>query len=272
VTKRPRLFVTVEGYAVEGGFDQTGAPSTCYLPTISLGRHEGAGSSDNLWRDYEQVLNFVPELGFDGVRVTLEWARIEPQQGRINEQALDRYGEVLRHARSLGLGVTVALIDAVWPAWLGLEAWLLPWVKPHVVEHAKRVASTFAGEVNGLVAFTQPDELVARGFLNGTAPPWRRGANEEAQFASKEIDELTASLQEDPMVGPLVVSSSTSFSLHDGPEELSSLRATADVDELYVRSLLRGSGPTRTESGLLVRRSDQWHVGASPEMLNALRS
>ena len=102
MTGRARLFVTLEGYAVEGGFDQVGAPATCYSPTIALGRHAGPGAADDLWRHYEKVLDFVPGLGFDGIRLSVEWARIEPRADEVDTAALSRYLEVVRHARSLG--------------------------------------------------------------------------------------------------------------------------------------------------------------------------
>jgi hypothetical protein len=41
-------------------------------------------------------------------------------------------------------------------------------------------------------------------------------------------------------------------------------------DELYVRSLVRGHGPSAS-AGLLVRRSDGWRVEATPELLEVLR-
>ena len=59
----------------------------------------------------------------------------------VDEQALERYAQVATYAASLGLGVTGVVVDAAWPAWLGLEAWLLPWVVPHVIAQARRVVS-----------------------------------------------------------------------------------------------------------------------------------
>ncbi len=77
--------MTLEGYAVEGGFDGPGEPATCYSPTIALKRQVGPGGADDLWREYETVLDFVPEMGFDGVRLTIEWARIEPRAGEVDD-------------------------------------------------------------------------------------------------------------------------------------------------------------------------------------------
>ena len=167
-----------------------GRPRATHRPSRS-GARCGPGAADDLWREYETVLDFVPEMGFDGVRLTLEWARIEPRAGEVDDAALARYREVVRHARSIGLGVTIALVDAVWPAWLGQEAWLLPWVVPHVLAHARRVVEYFGDDITGVLVFAQPEELVTMGFLKASAPPWRRSALSSAGFAHAQIEHIT---------------------------------------------------------------------------------
>jgi beta-glucosidase/6-phospho-beta-glucosidase/beta-galactosidase len=261
----------LEGYAVEGGFDQPGGPMTCYAPTIALGRHARPGATDDLWRNYERVLDFVPGLGFDGIRLTIEWARVEPRAGVVDRRALERYGEVLRYARSLDLEVTLALVDAVWPSWLGQEAWLLPWVVPHVLGHARRIVTTFENALTGVVAFSQPRELVTSGYLHASAPPWRRGAQKDANFAHAQIDALVSALEADEVVGPRLVKSCAVMNLDVAPEDLVRARDTLGVDELYLRSLLAGSGPTGVAQGLLVQHGNEWRVGAPEDLLSALR-
>jgi beta-glucosidase/6-phospho-beta-glucosidase/beta-galactosidase len=271
MTSPARLFVTLEGYAVEGGFDQVGEPATCYSPTIALGRRAGPGTADDLWHHYENVLDFVPGLGFDGIRLSVEWTRIEPRADEIDTAALSRYLEVVRYARSLGLDVTVALIDAVWPAWLGQEAWLLPWAAPYVLAHGRRVVEYFGDHITGLLAFAQPNELVARGYLSASAPPWRRSALSDASFAHAQIGRIMDELREDDVVGAKLVTSSAVMTLDGAPEDLVAARSTFAGSEIYVRSLVRGTGPTSVSAGLLVQRANQWRVSASEELLSALR-
>jgi beta-glucosidase/6-phospho-beta-glucosidase/beta-galactosidase len=271
VSERARVFVTLEGYAVEGGFDGPGGLATCYSPTIALKRQTGPGVADDLWRDYETVLDFVPEMGFDGVRLTLEWARIEPRANEVDDAALERYREVVRHARSIGLGVTIALVDAVWPAWLGQEAWLLPWVVPYATSHARRVVEYLDDQITGVLVFTQPQELVTMGYLKASAPPWRRSALSSAGFAHAQIEHITELLRHDDVVGPRIVASSGVATLDLAPEDLAQARETMDVAEIYVRSLLRGSGPTAVSAGLLVQHAGQWRVNAPAELLRVLR-
>jgi beta-glucosidase/6-phospho-beta-glucosidase/beta-galactosidase len=271
VTTDARLFVTLEGYAVEGGFDRVGEPATCYSPTIALGRHAGPGAADDLWRHYETVLDFVPGLGFDGVRLSVEWARVEPRADEVDEAALARYLEVVRHARSLGLDVTVALVDAVWPAWLGQEAWLLPWVAPYVVKHARRVTEFFGDNATGLLVFAQPEELVTRGYLNASAPPWRRSALTDAVFAHAQIERITESLRADELVGTKFIEPSAVTSVDIASDDVLTARQSFTGSEIYVRSLLSGTGPTRVSEGLLVQRGEVWRVHAPEELLAALR-
>lgn len=271
MTSHSRLLVTLEGYAVEGGFDRVGEPMTCYSPTIALGRHLGPGNADDLWRDYESVIDLVPGLGFDGVRITLEWARIEPRQGVIDEGAIARYREVLGHARELGLGVTMLLVDHVWPSWLGLEAWILPWTVPHVVNHARTMVEAFGDLVTGVLPFSQPREIVTLGFVTGKAPPWRESAVNDASYAHAQIERITSLLREDEHVGPRLVATSAVTTLEVAPENLAEARRSLGVDEIYVRSLLRGSGPTSLSEGLLVQHGGTWRVNASDELLDAFR-
>lgn len=264
------MFVTLEGYAVEGGFDGPGQPATCYSPTIALQRHSGPGAADDLWHQYETVLDFVPEMGFDGLRLTLEWTRIEPRAHEVDDAALARYRQVVGHARSIGLGVTIALVDAVWPAWLGQEAWLLPWVVPYATDHARRVVEYLGDEITGVLVFTQPQELVTMGYLKASAPPWRRSALSSAGFAHAQIEHITDLLRDDDVVGPLIVTSSAVATLDLAPEDLKKARETMDVAEIYVRSLLRGSGPTAVSEGLLAQHAGHWRVNAPEELLRVL--
>ena len=268
---RARPLVTLEGYAVEGGFDRPFEPATCFSPTIALGRHAGPGDAEALWGDYERALDLVVEMGLAGVRLGVEWARIEPRRGRLDGSALERYGQVVRYARGLGLEIDVVLVDAAWPSWLGLEAWLLPWVVPHVLEHARRLV-THLPEITGLVAFADRTRLVNGGYLLDTAPPWRAGASEDAAFARTQIGVIDDALARDPLVGPLLVTSSSTFSLDTTPARVSAWRdATGSVTRLYVRSLMAGRGPSASARGLIERGANGLHVTASNELLEALR-
>jgi beta-glucosidase/6-phospho-beta-glucosidase/beta-galactosidase len=272
VSNQPRLLATLEGYAVEGGFDRAHEPCTCYVPTIALGRHEGPGDAFALWHDYEKVIELSTTLGLDGLRITMEWARIEPRRGVVDIAALDRYLEVARYARGLGLHVTAALVDAAWPSWLGQEAWLLPWVVPYALDHARRVVTSMGDAIDRVVVFTSPDDLVANGYLNEAAPPWRRGASDDAASARIQIDEIVRLLGADESVGPKMVGATATISLDISRDECLAARAAAkECEEIYVRTLVRGYGPSAGAPGLLERKDNGWSTSKLANKLEVLR-
>lgn len=268
MSKRPRVLVTLEGYSVEGGLDGAYLPATCYSPTIALGRHRGPGDAEMLWRDYERVLDLVPALGLDGVRLSLEWARLEPRRDVYDDEALARYRRAIEHARSLDLAVTVVLVDAAWPSWLGLEAWLLPWVVERVLAHARRVVAALGDVMGGLVVFSDPEALVTRGYLEAGAPPWRRGQRDDARSVAAQLARIVALVREDPALSSHLVAKTATLSLDARHDALARDFLASDADEVYVRSLLRGAGPTSAPRGLLVRRDDQWVLGPQAELLS----
>jgi len=267
VTSRPFVLATLEGYGVEGGYDRPGEPATCFSPTIALGRHPGPGEADGLWRNYERVLDVAATIGVDGVRIGLEWARIEPHQDEVDARALARYGEILRYGASLGLRVTGCVFGAAWPAWLGLEAWLLPWVAPRAVSHARRLVEAVGGDLDGLMLFADSDALVRGGYLEGSAPPWRHRARADAQSASEQIRAVSEELQRDAVVGPLVVARTSTF---DVDEVTLDEARREDVDEVYLRALVKGKGPTAAPNGLVVRHDGQWGLAPSQVVRDVL--
>lgn len=275
VSKRPRPLVTLEGYSVEGGFDRAYEPQTCFSATIALGRHVGPADAASLWRDYEGVLDTVAELGLCGVRLSLEWARVEPRRGELDEAALSRYGEVIAYALALGLELDVTLVDAAWPSWLGLEAWLLPWVEPHVRAHARRVAQLLGelagGDAVGIVVFAERRRLVEAGYLEASAPPWRRGAQVDAAFARAQLERIDATLRDDALVGPRLVGRSSTLGLDVSGARVRAWREHAGHARLYARTVLAGYGPSASTHGLIERAPEGWRVVAERELLEALR-
>ncbi len=254
------MLATLDGYAVEGGLDRPGEPATCWRPTIALGRHAGPGEARDLWTHYETVIDVAAAMGLDGIRLDLEWARIEPRRGAIDETALARYRAVIGHARSSGLDVTGVLVDAAWPAWLGLEAWLLPWVEPRLVAHARVIAGELRDLLTGLVIFADPEGIVARGFVEGTAPPWRHGASADAAFAAAQVSRIEAALRADDLAGPLVVGATRTISLERPAVEVAAALATPALEEVYLRSLVRGAGPTAAPIGLVTCDQGEWRA------------
>ncbi len=248
----PPLLATLDGYAVEGGFDVPGGIATCYSPAIGLGRLEGPGAAADLWRDYELAITQVPVLGLDGIRLTVEWTRVEPRADVVDGAAWERYRDVIRFAKSLNLYVSVVIVDSVWPAWLGAEAWLMPWVRTAFSKHLDRFAEYLGGEVDSIVPFTHGPDLVESGYLRGTIPPWRKRERADAADARLSVATMSESVSSHAVLGPLVCANGREIPAQL-PESawLAVVGEAQRASEVYVKSLVRGVGPTSSTSGLV---------------------
>ena len=65
-------------------------------------RNEKSGRACNRYNRFAEDFDLCRALGHNAHRFSLEWARIEPQEGRIDEQAVAHYGSVLDALMSRG--------------------------------------------------------------------------------------------------------------------------------------------------------------------------
>lgn len=272
VTPRPRRLVTLDGYSVEGGFDGPGLPTTVFAAAVHLGQVAAPTPAVPLFQHFAEVLPFVQELGLDGISLTLEWARLEPRADDIDEAAYAVYADALRAAAAQGLFRSALLVRDAWPAWLGPEAWLMPWTRERVVRHAERVAERLGDLVDNLVVVADPEGLAHGGYVAGTRPPWRRRANEDARAAATSIaaivDDVAAlpawrgrvctSFREIPVVSP-------------GTALSTALNSVKGVEQIHISSLVAGTGVAAGSRGLVVARGDGWYVDVSDDVRDALR-
>ena len=77
------------GYQIEGGGDNTDWSRFETKPdTIAA---EPCGDACDSWNRYEEDLEIIESLGLNSFRLSLEWAKIEPQQGVISKEAAVSY-------------------------------------------------------------------------------------------------------------------------------------------------------------------------------------
>ena len=264
MTSRPLLFGVIDGYASEGGFDVAGGIATCYAPAVGLGRVASPGNGDDLWSNYAAIFRAAQEIGLDGVSLTVEWARVAPRYDTVDHAAWGRYREMLSSARETGLEVSVTVIGEVWPAWLGQEAWLLPWVEDEFAAHVERLMNTLGDLVSSVRLFSR--DLATDGFLYGVIPPWRTRAREDARDAAAAIARMSEQAASRSDVASKL--RRTKDVLAQLPESVWStvLARQEEFDEIHIATLLPGDGPTALGASLL-RRGEGGYVGQLPTTL-----
>lgn len=104
--------------------------------------------------------------------LTVDWARIEPQDGVIDHAALQHYRDEIRICRAHGMEPMVTLLQYALPTWLAARGGVLA---PDAVDRFAKFARLCAEELGDGVTWwntmNEPNSLAAAGYLVGVWPP-----------------------------------------------------------------------------------------------------
>jgi beta-glucosidase len=76
-----------------------------------------SGDADDVYNRFEQDIAMAASFGFNAHRLSIEWSRIEPEQGQISLAGLDYYRRVLETCRKHGLAPVVTYNHYTTPRW-----------------------------------------------------------------------------------------------------------------------------------------------------------
>ncbi len=79
---------------------------------------EPSGDTIDHYHRYPEDIALIAELGFNSYRFSIEWARIEPEEGFFSEAALDHYRRMLMACRENNLKPMVTFHHFTSPRWL----------------------------------------------------------------------------------------------------------------------------------------------------------
>ena len=103
--------VSTAGHQTDGG---DAAADTTFLehvePTVFK---EPAGDACRSWERWEDDLNCVAEMGLNAYRFSVEWCRIEQEEGVIDQAALDHYDRLMDGCLARGIQPVLTLCHFV---------------------------------------------------------------------------------------------------------------------------------------------------------------
>lgn len=128
------------------------------------------GRATDFWNRYREDVDLAKGLGCKAFRLSLSWARLEPESGAWDESAFAHYRELLQYLRDAGMASIVTLHHNTWPLHVqaaGNGAGMLDTGFPARMEaYATQVARRLGDLVDYYVALNEPNQLVY-GFIKG---------------------------------------------------------------------------------------------------------
>ena len=99
---------------------------------------EPSGDACDHYHRYEEDIRLLAEAGLNAYRFSVEWARIEPEEGRFDENEIAHYRDVIACCKKHGVEPVVTLMHFTSPAWLIRKG---GWEADSTVEDFRRYAA-----------------------------------------------------------------------------------------------------------------------------------
>jgi beta-glucosidase len=138
---------------------------------------EPSGDACDHWHRWPDDIRLLADLGFTAYRFSLEWSRIEPEDGEFSRASLEHYRRVCAACRDLGLAPVVTFHHFTAPRWVAARG---GWAEPTTAERFARFcarAATHLGDVmTRACTLNEPNIVATMGYLAGIFPPGARDA------------------------------------------------------------------------------------------------
>jgi beta-glucosidase len=124
------------------------------------------------WNRFQEDLALQRSMNLNAYRLSIEWARIEPEPGKYDGKAIERYREMLGELVDAGIDPMVTLHHFSIPLWARDAGGFLHKEFPdRLAAFARRVVPALADLARFWITINEPSGLAALSHLMGYWPP-----------------------------------------------------------------------------------------------------
>jgi len=143
---------------------------------------EASGNACDHWNLYKNDFKLAKSLNHNAHRFSLEWSRIEPEEGKFSSEAISRYKEVIQDLRSLGMEPIVTLNHFTLPLWFYERGGWLGERSGHAFANfAERAAKELGKNVRYWLTINEPIGNINSAYIEGKWPPGERSMRKAAK-------------------------------------------------------------------------------------------
>ncbi len=131
-----------------------------------------SGRAADHYNRFEEDFDLAQAIEHNAHRFSLEWSRIEPEEGRWSEEGIAHYRKVLEALRARRIEPVVTLYHYTMPAWVAAKGgWENPRMERWFARYVKHVMATLGPLARWWITLNEPVVQVFKGWLIGQWPP-----------------------------------------------------------------------------------------------------
>ena len=139
---------------------------------------EPSGDAIDHYNRFEEDFALLGSYGHSANRFSIEWSRVEPEEGQFSKVELDHYVRVVDSIQRNGMMPFLTLHHFSSPRWLAADG---GWANPKVVDRFARFTDVVAQhlDVPYVCTINEPQIVTLFGYQGGAFPP---GANDKELY------------------------------------------------------------------------------------------
>ena len=109
---------------------------------------EPSGDAIDHYHRYAEDIKLLAELGFNSYRFSIEWARVEPEEGYFSQTELDHYSRMLEACHAHGMQPVLTYHHFTSPRWLiSKGGWKNPDTAGRFADYCERVTKDLGDQI-----------------------------------------------------------------------------------------------------------------------------
>lgn len=139
-------------------------------PTID--RHQESGIACNHLHTWKNDIQLISDLNANAARFSIDWSLIQPTQGSWDQEALDRYAEMVDEMLVNGITPMATLHHFVHPQWFEeLGGFEKEENISYFVDFCTQVINQLGSKIKLWCTINEPGPFMFQGYINAAFPP-----------------------------------------------------------------------------------------------------
>ena len=131
-----------------------------------------SGAAVEHYERYLEDFRLAKKMGLNAWRFSVEWSRIEPQEGAWSTEAIDHYKKYAATLKKAGLEPVVTLFHFTLPIWFAEKGGFTKRKNiEYFVRFCERIVAELGITIKYVITINEPEVYAAESYLKGNWPP-----------------------------------------------------------------------------------------------------
>ena len=136
-----------------------------------------SGEGVDHYHRYKEDFDIVEKLNMNAYRFSIEWARLEPEEGQWDEAAVQHYHDYLKELRARGINPFLNIWHWTVPVWFEEKgAFTKKANLVHFLRFVQKISDEYGADLNHIVTLNEPNVYASLGFVTASRPPQEKKA------------------------------------------------------------------------------------------------